>query len=46
MLLNHVETAEIVFIVKKNINFILNIVKTENLKNYYLVLKNICIYKI
>ena len=29
-----------VFIVKKNMNFILNIVKTENLKNYYLVLKN------
>ena len=25
---------------KKNINFIFNIVKTENLKNYYLVLKN------
>ena len=34
------------FIVKKNINFILNIVKTENLKSYYLVLKNICILKI
>ena len=30
------------FIVKKNVNFILNIVKAENQKNYYLLLKNIC----
>ena len=36
----------IVFIVKKNINFILNIVKTENQKNYYLVLKSTCNSKI
>ena len=46
MLFNHVEIVLTVFIVKKNINFILNIVKTENQKNYYLVLKNICNLKI
>ena len=35
-----------VFIEKRNINSILNIVKAENLKNYYLVLKSICFLKI
>ena len=34
------------FIVKKNTIFILNIVKIENLKNHYPVLKNICNLKI
>ena len=46
MLLKAAEIVQIVFIVKKNINFILNIAKIENQKNYYLVLKNICILKI
>ena len=39
MLLKAVEIVEIVFIMKININFILNIVKIESVKSYCPLLK-------